>query len=407
VPSNSASSVTWAPSCGSLSEDDRPLDLTRDADPDYVWQKFSDAEAERRRIRKRQKKRYEEQRKLRGSHDEPPRIWAASHRAEGAQPPGARPGYRADPARGGSPYSFLLVNHSTRSSSGAVRLASAWTSRRGLSLTLWNDDNAYVKAGVRTPETQAALRALHGQYRQAYGYDRAGRAEPELTGDADLDAFIQRSMNGHPRPEDREDNLSGLVACGVCADAIGDPREALMIGRYLITNQNPFTLVCKGVRSERRGEHGQKRFHDKEIHVCVHRIRPLIVDKLLKLRDPAVSQTVVTAWRDEPAPKEQRSLREMIERRLADLDKEERGLDRQARGAMRLAASRCARHGRRSGARPGRSECGPACAQDDARRAPCEVVAHVRGAVTGYPDHEAATPRVQRGGVRRRMAVGR
>ena len=38
-------------------EEDRPLDLTRDADRDYVWGKFNDAEAERRRIKKRQLKR--------------------------------------------------------------------------------------------------------------------------------------------------------------------------------------------------------------------------------------------------------------------------------------------------------------------------------------------------------------
>ena len=39
------------------------LDITAEGDRDYAWQKFQDAEAERRRIRARQKKRYEEQRR--------------------------------------------------------------------------------------------------------------------------------------------------------------------------------------------------------------------------------------------------------------------------------------------------------------------------------------------------------
>jgi hypothetical protein len=127
----------------------------------------------------------------------------------------------------------------------------AWRSRRGLSLALWDDDDAYVKAGVRTPETQAQLRALHGQHRQAFGYDRAGRTAPPTTGDEVLDKAVRQMLNGHPAPEDREHRLSGLVACGVCADAIGDPRQALMVSRYMVTNPHPYGLIareCAAVR---------------------------------------------------------------------------------------------------------------------------------------------------------------
>ena len=51
--------------------------------------------------------------------------------------------------------------------------AEAWKSRRGLSLALYDDDNAYVNAGVRTPEVQAQLRptkerARHKVRRQSY-----------------------------------------------------------------------------------------------------------------------------------------------------------------------------------------------------------------------------------------------
>jgi hypothetical protein len=88
----------------------------------------------------------------------------------------------------------------------------AWRSRRGLQLALLDDNDAYVKAGVRTPETQAQLRALHGQHRQAFGYDRASRSAPPAAGVAALDALVRQMETGHPAPEDRQHDLSGLVA---------------------------------------------------------------------------------------------------------------------------------------------------------------------------------------------------
>jgi DNA invertase Pin-like site-specific DNA recombinase len=312
-------------------EDDRPLDLTRDADRDYIWQKFSDAEAERRRIKKRQKKRYDEQRNRGAATTNRPGF--------GLLLVGPKGHKRLEPDPVTAPIvqevdRRILAGESQRKVIEWVQSVAplAWTSRRGLSLALWDNDDAYVKAGVRAPETQAALRALHGQHRQVFGYDRAGRTAPEATGDDVLDKFVRQMVNGHPAPEDREHGLSGLVACGVCADAIGDPRQALMVSRYMVTNPHPYGLYCKGIR-------GRARHHDYEIHVGVHRIRPLIVDKLLKLRDPAVAEAVMAAWRDEPATKKPRSMRETIERRLSELDEEDAALDRQVRGAMRLAGS--------------------------------------------------------------------
>jgi DNA invertase Pin-like site-specific DNA recombinase len=320
-------------------EEDRPLDLTRDSDRDYIWQKFSDAEAERRRIKKRQKKRYEEQRKRGAATTNRPGF--------GLLLTGPKGHKRLEPDPATAPIvqevdRRILAGESQRRVIEWVQSVAplAWASRRGLSLALLDDDDAYVKAGVRTPETQAALRALHGQHRQVFGYDRVGRAAPSETGDDVLDRHVRQMLSGHVPPEERQHGLSGLVACGLCADAIGDPRHALMMGRYIVTNPNPYTLVCKGVRARERNAHGMtERFHDHEVHVSVERLRPLIVDKLAKLRDPAVAQAVLAAWRDEPVPKKQRTVRESIERRLADLDDEEAALDRQVRGAMRLAAS--------------------------------------------------------------------
>ena len=80
--------------------------------------------------------------------------------------------------------------------------------------------------------------------------------------------------------------------------------------------------------------------YDRVGHVFVSRIHPLIIDKLLKLRDPTVAQAVLAAWRDEPCAEEAAYGARSIERRLvAERDDEEAALDRQVRGAMRLAAS--------------------------------------------------------------------
>jgi hypothetical protein len=160
----------------------------------------------------------------------------------------------------------------------------AWRSRRGLQLALLDDDDAYVKAGVRTPETQAQLRALHGQHRQAFGYDRASRNDQPSTGDAVLDALVRQMETGHPHPRIGSTTCpaSSRAACALtrwrCSSCVDDwPLHQVQ--------SNPYTLTCKGWR-------GGQRYHDHEIHVAVYRVRPLIMDKLHKLRDPVVAQAV-------------------------------------------------------------------------------------------------------------------
>jgi hypothetical protein len=188
------------------------------------------------------------------------------------------------------------------------------------------------------PQAVACSESCRDCFRTQTQGERIGCSRVEEEGQVMTASRSSNRPCGHEARR-RHSSSSGLVACGLCADAIGDPREALMIGRYLVTNLNPYTLVCKGPRSQQRFAHGRKRYHDFEIHVAVHRIRPLIVEKLLKLRDPAVAQAVLARWRDEPEAKKPASMRDTIDRRLAELDAEEASLDRQARGAMRLAAS--------------------------------------------------------------------
>jgi DNA invertase Pin-like site-specific DNA recombinase len=101
-------------------EEDRPLDLTRDADRDYIWQKFSDAEAERRRIKKRQKS------AMRSSGTE------ARRRRTGLASDCCSPGRRVistwsptrPPRRSCKRWTAVSwpVNHSARSSSGCSQL---------------------------------------------------------------------------------------------------------------------------------------------------------------------------------------------------------------------------------------------------------------------------------------------
>jgi hypothetical protein len=126
------------------------------------------------------------------------------------------------------------------------------------------------------------------------------------------DALVRQMETGHPAPEDRQHDLSGLVASGVCADALGDARRALMIGRYIKSNPHPYTLTCKGIR-------GGQRYHAHEIHVAVHRILPLIADKLHKLRDPAVARAVLDRWLAEPVAVKRLSMQQTIEALLAEL----------------------------------------------------------------------------------------
>jgi len=80
-----------------------------------------------------------------------------------------------------------------------------------------------------------------------------------------------------------------------------------MIGLYIKSNPNPYTLTCKGVR-------GGQRHHDHEIHVAVYRVRPLIVDKLHKLRDPAVAQAVKDRWLAEPVVAKRTTMRKASKR---------------------------------------------------------------------------------------------
>ena len=282
--------------------DDRAFDLAVDEDRDYIVQRFGDAEAERRRIKKRQDKRYKEQRER--------NVTTTNRPAFGLRLAGERKGHRwLEP----DPDTAAIVNEVDRKilagqSQNKVLewlqpIDGAWRSRRGLTIALNDKHGGYVAAGVRTPETQRQLRDLLGSKKQSYGDDRS-----------------TKSYRTHP--------LSGLVACRICVDAGVPVERARMHGRYVVANarNNPYTLVCDNSKVH------------KSLWVSQEKVIPLIVDKLRWLRDENVAHAVFEKWSKEPKSDGAAKLRRSLERQIADYEEKEAALERRIAAALDLVA---------------------------------------------------------------------
>jgi DNA invertase Pin-like site-specific DNA recombinase len=308
---------------------DAPFDLSSDADRDHLIQRLRDAEAERRRIKARQTKRYQQQRQ-RGA--------ATTNRpAFGLTLAGEQKGRRAVVADANAPIVREVDERVLRGESQRSVLRwlesfpGAWRSRRGLTLALLDDDNAYVKAGVRSPSMQAALRELKGSRRQAYGSNRL-RQDDHALDPRSIAAAIESMPDfiGPRRPVLYRHDLAGLVACGLCVDAGVSAERAGMQGRHVVANLNPYNLVCEG---RRRG-----RSIHKSYMVAVHLVLPGLLDKLEKLRDPAVADVVLRAWEKEPVEDRSAKLRLSLERELQRLDGDEAVIDARVAAAFTLLA---------------------------------------------------------------------
>jgi hypothetical protein len=283
--------------------DEQPLDVSGEADRNYIWQKFADAEGERNRIKKRQKKRYDEQRKRNATTTNRPPF--------GLRLAGDRKGNRtleADPKNVEIVRDVderMIAGESQNSILESLKpVPGAWRSRRGLTLALKNE--AYVQAKVRTVAVQRRLLEILATRRQAYGEDRN-----------------TKSQRVHP--------LSGLVACKHCVDKGIAPEDALMHGRYVIKNKNQENLVCDG---RRKGE----RQHPREFWVSTHKVLGLIVDKLEWLRKEKVALAVLEKWAQEPKTDKTARQRRMYERQLAECDNREAKLDEEVDAAIALLA---------------------------------------------------------------------
>jgi DNA invertase Pin-like site-specific DNA recombinase len=281
-------------------EEDRPFDLKLYADRDYVMRKFTDAEAERRRIKARHDKRYAQQR-ARGAT-------VCNKPAFGLKLAGEARGNRrlvADPAT--APVVAEIDRMTLAGASANDVLAfladfpAAPKSRRGLAWLLLNAEGSYVAAGVRSIETQQRLNALLEQRKQVYGPDRSTRS-------------VRPSVH----------YLSGLVVCKACSDA--GFINPLMHGK---TNHNTLALVCEGERN------GQK-VHDP-FWASASLVQSLLEQKLERLRDLSVAQRVVAKWEAEPTSDAIAALRATLTAELSALDAMESDLDRRAKAALSLA----------------------------------------------------------------------
>lgn len=283
--------------------DETPLDLTSEADRNYVWQKFADAEGERNRIQKRQIKRYKEQRNRNATTtNRPPFGLRLAGDRKGNRTVEADPG-NADIVRDVD--DRIIAGESQNSILQSLRpIPGAWRSRRGLTLALKNE--AYVDAKVRTVAVQRRLLEILATRRQAYGEDRNTKSR-------------------------RVHSLSGLMACKHCVDKGIAPEDALMHGRYVIKNKNQENIVCDG---RRKGE----RQHPKEFWVSTHKVLGLIVDKLEWLRKEEVAQAVLAKWAQEPKTDKTARQRRMYERQLAECDNRETKLDEEVDSAIALLA---------------------------------------------------------------------
>jgi DNA invertase Pin-like site-specific DNA recombinase len=283
----------------------RPFDFSRDEDRDHVTQRLRDAEAERRRIKARQLKRYAASRKLGATTTNRPPF--------GVQLAGEQKSRRSLVSDENAHIVREVDARILRGESQRLVLKwlstfpGAWRSKRGLALALVDEDGAYVAAGVRTPATQAALRELQGSKRQAFGSNRCG-------------------SENH-----REHPFSGKIACAECVAAGLPPERALMYGRYITINTHPYTLVCPGKR-------GTQQIH-KAFMVGVHLVMPMLMDKLEKLRDPAVADAVLRAWEREPVEDRSAQLRLSLEREIARRDEEEAGIDARVTAAFTMLAN--------------------------------------------------------------------
>jgi DNA invertase Pin-like site-specific DNA recombinase len=283
--------------------DEHPFDLTVDEHRDYIVQRFSDAEAERRRIKKRQQKRYKEQRER--------NMTTTNRPAFGLRLAGDRKGYKwLEP----DPDTAAIVNEVDRriiagQSHNKVLewlkpIPGAWRSRRGLTIALNDKHGGYVAAQVRTPEVQRQLRDLLGSKKQSYGDDRS-----------------TKSHRTHP--------LSGLVACRLCVDAGVPIERSRMHGRYIVANakNNPYALVCDNSKVH------------KGLWVSQEKVVPLIVDKLRWLRDENVARAVFEKWSKEPKSDSVAKLRRSLERQIAEYEEKEAELEKRIATALDLIAA--------------------------------------------------------------------
>ena len=281
-------------------DDGRLLDMRQHSDRKFIADSFMVADSERDRLSKRQQKRYTQQRS-RGAT-------VTNRPAFGLRLSGDVRGNRSlvpDPDS-----ASIVAEMDRRCIEGAsmrtilawlADFPGAWRSRRGLSIALHNENDrcGFVKAGVRTPETQALIRS---RVRSRYGSDR--------------------KLSAH------EHHLIGLLACGECVDAGLEPKNALLHGRYYAGNLNPHLLVCTGVR-------GSMRLHREALHTA-SLLMPALIEYVETASDEEVAAEIIDRYEAQPFADEHSALRAKLMAQWASVESEIAEVDRRIAAVLEL-----------------------------------------------------------------------
>jgi DNA invertase Pin-like site-specific DNA recombinase len=304
--------------------EDRPFDQHNNDDRDYIYKVFADAEAERRRIKKRQLKRYAEQRE--GGFTTTNRAGFGMVLLPG---PKCERKLAADPdplrqqicrevdqhfLAGWSTRRLLAWLHATYPKAGA------WKSRRGLTDYLRDEptvlrSKATHKNGTITKRGQA-VRTTEGNNYVLVGLRTAADQ-------AKMRELLKGRSYGTDRPSINNHELSGLIACGHCVDVLDrQPEEARMHGR--IANGKE-ALACER--------------HTPNFYVTEERVLALWEEYFDELADPRVTRKVIKLWRDVPLKDANAKQRRVVDSEIAKLRGHLDQLDRDRAAAVRLAGS--------------------------------------------------------------------
>ena len=280
-------------------EENRPLDIRSKKTDDwrYVHQKFGDAEAESRRTGRRQDKRYQAQRERGATTTNRPPFGLKLGGPKGDKrlvrdPDTAWVIEEVD--------RLALGGQSQRSILAALRAKKidAWTSRRGLSGALLNE--SYVRAGVRSEETEKQLLEISRSRQPRFGSQRM-----------------------QPNHADNRHLLSGIFACGYCVKEDRKTGDSLMYSRFIQAN-NAASLVCDGRR---------EKIHPP-FYVSVKRIAPYLAGYAEALLGAAELNELWDSWmelRTSPRSKQTRTLSQQRESLLAEEARIERRRERIAK----------------------------------------------------------------------------
>jgi DNA invertase Pin-like site-specific DNA recombinase len=319
-----------------IPERDRPFDQHNDTDRDYIWKKFADAEAERRRIRKRQVKSVAIKRSRKASVTNRPGfglvLYPPVDHTVAKDPNACNRQVIADPdplkqqicrevdehfLAGWSTRRILDWLHATYPKAGM------WKSRRGLTQYLRDEPITIRRKGKRDNKTGQRINGTGKVLRQteAGHYVRSGLRS---SGDqAKIRELLKGRTYGADRPTDNQHELSGLIACGHCVDVLDkQPENARMHGRMANGKE---ALACER--------------HRPNFYVTADRVLELWEPYFDELADAAVARKVVKLWKEQPLKDAATKQRRVIESEISKLQQRMAQLDRDRNAAVRLAGS--------------------------------------------------------------------